>query len=164
MSDTANIIVLGIGNILLGDEGLGVRTIERLQRDFRIPPHIELVDGGTAGIDLLGFVRKDTALIIVDCIKPKERPGRMIRLEGSEVPTFLSSKISPHQLGLSDLLAAAHLIDRKPEKLVFLGMEPKSIATGLTLTAEIENCLPQLVTAIVQELRALGTELTRNLN
>lgn len=150
--------MLGIGNILLGDEGVGIRAIERFQERYDVPEYVEVLDGGTAGIDLLPVLRPDAALIIVDAIKPEKGPGTMLRLEGDEVPAFLSAKLSPHQIGLPDLLATAQLLDRVPSKLVLLAIEPKTLETGVRLSPELESRLDDLADQVAQELRAIGIE------
>jgi len=150
--------VLGLGNILLGDEGVGIRAIERFRERYDVPEWVEIVDGGTAGIDLLPVLRPGAALIIVDAIKPDRGPGTMLRLEDDEVPAFLSAKLSPHQIGLPDLLATAQLLDRVPSKLILLGIEPKSLETGVRLTPELDEKVDGLVEKIADELRQLGIE------
>ena len=155
------VTVLGLGNILLGDEGAGVRAVEQLQAKYVIPEDVEVVDGGTAGIDLLPHIRKETALIILDAIKPDKGPGTILRLQGAEVPAFLSAKLSPHQIGLPDLLATADLLDRTPSRLVMYGIEPKSIATGTDLSSEIAGKLDELLELVVRELKEIGITLQK---
>lgn len=107
-------LILGVGNYLLSDDGLSVHVLERLVQTERLPEEIEVVDGGTCGLDLLQFLEGITNLIIVDAVNAGKEPGTIIRLSGEQVPAYLSMKISPHDIGLPDLLATAKLRDLYP--------------------------------------------------
>jgi hydrogenase maturation protease len=154
-----DILVLGIGNVLLTDEGIGVRALKELERRFTFPANVELLDGGTAGIELLRHIRKRDYLIIIDAMAWDQKPGTVGRVEGADVPAAFRTRISPHQLGLSDLLAAAMLTDELPKNLVLFGVEPESIDIGLDLTDTVEASVDKLVSAIADELRSLGCGL-----
>ena len=154
-----DILVLGIGNVLLTDEGVGVRTLKELERRFSFPANVELLDGGTAGIDLLRHIRNRDCLIIIDAMKSGQVPGTIVRVAGEDVPAAFRTRISPHQLGLSDLLAAAMLTDELPKNLVLFGVEPESIDIGLDLTETVEANLGKLIEAVADELRAAGCSL-----
>ena len=154
-----NILVLGIGNVLLTDEGIGVRALKELERKFIFPANIELLDGGTAGIELLRHIRNRDYLIIIDAMKCGQKPGTVVRVEGDDVPAAFRTRISPHQLGLSDLLAAAMLTDELPKNLVLFGVEPESIDIGLDLTDTVEANLNKLLDAVADELRSTGCTL-----
>lgn len=151
-----DILVLGVGNVLLTDEGVGVRALKELERRYTFPENVELLDGGTAGIELLRHIRNRDYLIIIDCMKCSQEPGTVVRVEGNDVPTAFRTRISPHQLGLSDLLAAAMLTDELPENLVLFGVEPESIDIGLDLTDRVEASLEKLTNAVIDELRSAG--------
>jgi len=154
-----DILVLGIGNVLLTDEGVGVRTLKELERRFSFPANVELLDGGTAGIELLRHIRNRDCLIIIDAMKSGQVPGTIVRVAGEEVPAAFRTRISPHQLGLSDLLAAAMLTDELPKNLILFGVEPESIDIGLDLTETVEANLGKLIEAVADELRAAGCSL-----
>jgi len=154
-----DILVLGIGNVLLTDEGIGVRALKELERRYTFPDNVELLDGGTAGIELLRHIRNRDYLIIIDAMKCGQEPGTVVRVEGDDVPAAFRTRISPHQLGLSDLLAAAMLTGELPQNLVLYGVEPVSIDIGLDLTDTVEASLTKLMGAIVDELRSLGCAL-----
>jgi hydrogenase maturation protease len=154
-----DILVLGIGNVLLTDEGVGVRTLKELERRFSFPANVELLDGGTAGIELLRHIRNRDCLIIIDAMKCGQVPGTIVRVAGEDVPAAFRTRISPHQLGLSDLLAAAMLTDELPKNLVLFGVEPESIDIGLDLTETVEANLGKLIEAVADELRAAGCSL-----
>lgn len=151
-----DVLVLGLGNILLSDEGVGVRVIEQLQRNWELPDNIEVLDGGTAGMELLDHLANRDHLIVVDAIKAGHPPGTVMRLSGSAVPTFFAVKISPHQVALADVLAALRLTDEAPHTVTVIGVEPLSLATGLAMTAVVVARIGSLVDFVVAELEALG--------
>jgi len=154
-----DILVLGIGNVLLTDEGVGVRALNELERRYTFPENVELLDGGTAGIELLRHIRNRDYLIIIDAMKFDQEPGTVSRVEGQDVPAAFRTRISPHQLGLSDLLAAAMLTDELPKNLVLFGVEPESLNIGLDLTDTVEASLEKLTGAILEELRSIGCSI-----
>jgi hydrogenase maturation protease len=149
-------LVLGVGNKLLSDEGVGVHVVERLAAGFGIPKEVQLLDGGTLGMDLLYYLEGIENLLLVDAVETHKEPGTMIRLEGEEVPAFLSLKISPHQLGVPDMLAAARFKDLYPKRLVLWGIQPELLEIGLDLSPLIESKMDTLVGNVVEQLKAWG--------
>jgi hydrogenase maturation protease len=154
-----NILVMGIGNLLLQDEGAGVRVVEEFERRFETPEGVELLDGGTSGIELLQYFQGRDVLILIDVVRKGAPSGTLSRYEGEDVPALFQKKISPHQLGISDLLATARLIDKMPQKVILFGIEPKSVDTGLKLTDEIAGGIGRLTEMVAAELRMLGLHL-----
>ena len=154
-----DILVLGIGNVLLTDEGIGVRALKELERRYTFPENVELLDGGTAGIELLRHIRNRDYLIIIDAMKFNQEPGTVSRVVGNDVPAAFRTRISPHQLGLSDLLAAAMLTGELPENLVLFGVEPESLDIGLNLTDKVEASVEKLTGAVIDELRSVGCSI-----
>lgn len=150
------VVVLGVGNLLLQDEGIGVRAVELLQERYVMPPEVQVVDGGTAGMELLECLEDTDKLIIVDCVRVGQPAATVIRRIDDEVPQFFRTKISPHQLGISDVLAALRLRDRFPKHLALIGIQPLSLETGMELTPEIEATLPEVLAMMVDELRNFG--------
>lgn len=152
----ARVFILGIGNALLTDEGVGVRAVNELERRFVFPPEVEVLDGGTAGIELLRHILGHEYLIIIDAMLFRKPPGTITRLQGEEVPAAFRTRISPHQLGLSDLLAAGRLTGDLPENLILFGVEPESVDIGLELSPEVERSMEALLAAVVGEVAVLG--------
>lgn len=150
------IVVLGAGNILLSDEGVGVRVIERLPLAYSLPPEIELIDGGTCGMEMLEDLEDLDALILVDAIRGGQAPGTPIRLAGDAVPVFFKTKLSPHQIGLSDVLATLELVGKAPKYTTILGIQPVSLALGMELTPEVDSRVPELMRLVIDELALLG--------
>lgn len=157
-----NILILGIGNILLNDEGAGVRAVELLQKRFHIPPEVEVLDGGTSGLDILPHLEGRTHLFIIDVLdKDGLAPGEAVKIDISNQPGFFRQKISPHQLGLSEVLAVAFLQDMLPKTILLFGIKPKDLGTGLDLTPEVKTGLEKIITEIQQELAKAGLVLQK---
>lgn len=154
------VLVLGVGNILLSDEGIGVRVVEAFQHRYAVPEGVEVVDGGTAGIDLLDLLAEHEHVIVVDAVSSGEAPGSVVRLAGDAVPAFFRARISPHQLGISDVLGALRLLDQQPSELVLIGIVPASLEMGLALSPPLAARLDELVEVLARELRGSGIPLT----
>ena len=153
---TPRTLVLGLGNILLRDEGLGVRVAESLGRRFAFPPEVTVLDGGTLGLDLLPRLDGIERLLVVDAVKFGRAPGEIVRLEGDEVPAALDVKISPHQVGVQDLLAGARLLGSEPAHVVLWGMEPERLDPGTGFSASVSEALPRLEASVLDELDRWG--------
>ena len=157
-----NVLVLGVGNILLSDEGVGVKVIEELSRRVELPPEVEILDGGTSGVEILPYLDDRTHLFIVDVAQnSKVEPGKTFTLDLSSSPGHFQQKISPHQLGLSDVLAIAQMTDALPPHITLIGIRPKDLSTGLDLSPEVSAGLPKAVDLLIRELEGLGLELPR---
>lgn len=150
------IIVLGVGNILLSDEGIGVRAVEKLQRDFVLPAEVEVIDGGTTGMEMLEDLACADHIVIIDAVRSGNAPASIVRLAGEQVPVFFRTKLSPHQIGLSDVLATLVLTGEQPGGVTVIGVEPVSLETSMTLSPQVEAVLPEVVSQVVNELRQLG--------
>jgi hydrogenase maturation protease len=153
------VLVLGMGNLLLEDEGLGIRALELLQQRYVIPPGIDLLDGGTTGMGLLDDISGRDHVLVLDACQTGDPPGTLVRLAGDEVPVYFGMRISPHQLGLSDVLATLELSGEKPAEVVVLGLVPQSLEMRLELSDLVEEKLESLVEAAVAELQRLGYTL-----
>lgn len=156
------IVVLGVGNILLSDEGVGVWAIERLQRDYRLPPEVAVIDGGTTAMEMLDDLSNADHLLIVDAVRGGRPAATIVRIADEDVPIFFKTKLSPHQIGLSDVLATLSLVGERPRGITVIGVEPASLATAMALTPQVQAVLPKVVEQLVKELRQLGVVLERN--
>lgn len=150
------IIVLGVGNILLSDEGVGVRAVEKLQRDFVLPAGVEVIDGGITGMEMLEDLAGADHILIVDAVRSGNAPASIVRIAGEQVPVFFRTKLSPHQIGLSDVLATLVLTGEQPGGVTVIGVEPVSLETAMELSPQVEAVLPEVVSLVVEELRQLG--------
>jgi len=149
-------LILGVGNILLGDEGIGVRVVEELENRFSFPEEIMVLDGGTAGIELLRYIEGRDLLIVIDAMRAGLAPGTVFKVEGEDVAKRFMTKISPHQIGLSDLLAAGILTDQIPKQILLFGVEPERLETGVTISATVEASLGKIINAVLAELAGAG--------
>lgn len=150
-----SILVLGVGNILLTDEGIGVRVVEALQEQYQFDPQIEVVDGGTAGMELLEMMAKKDHVILIDAVNTGAAPGTVVTLEGDEVPALFRSRISPHQLGISDLLGVLTVTGELPKDFTLYGVVPFSIDTGIDLSPQMLPIKDQLVSNVIAKLDEL---------
>jgi hydrogenase maturation protease len=155
-------LVLGLGNILLSDEGVGVRVVERLLELYELPRGVRVMDGGTLGLDLLPYLEETLRLVVVDAVQSHEPPGTLIRLTRDEIPIFLdAAKVSPHQEGLQDLLAVALLKGYLPDEVVFWGVQVESMGVGLELSPTVAAQVDALADRVVEELGCWGIQLHR---
>jgi hydrogenase maturation protease len=153
-------LVLGVGNTLMGDEGVGVHVIERLLAGYKIPEEVHVLDGGVLGMGLLYYLEGIENLLLVDAVETRKDPGTIIRLEDDEVPAFLSMKISPHQVGVPDMLAASKFIDLYPKRIVLWGIQPQILDMGLDMSPLIESKVDILVTNVLEQLKVWGHAVT----
>lgn len=129
------IIVLGLGNILYGDEGFGVRVAERLYSRYAFPDNVEIVDAGTQGHPLLAFVERATRLLLLDAVDFGLQPGTIVEKDSTGIPAYLSAhKMSLHQNSFSEVLALAELKDCLPEEIRLIGAQPLDMTYGNTLS------------------------------
>lgn len=155
-------LVLGLGNILLGDEGVGVRVVERLLEQYDFPEGVRVMDGGTLGLDLLPYVEDASRLLVVDAVQARKPPGTLVRMAGDEIPVFLdASKVSPHQEGLQDLLAVAVLKGYLPGEVVFWGVQVESLGVGLDLSDAVADQVEALAGKVLAELARWGVTAQR---
>ena len=153
------LLILGLGNVLCGDDGLGSAAIAQLQARYEIPDGVSALDGGTLGLSLLPYLEDSEKVILVDAIRADVPPGSFVRLEGEDVGPAVAGRLSVHQVGVADLLDAARWRGRLPEELVLLGLVPETLDVGVTLSARVEDGLSGLVDRVVQEVNRLGFEL-----
>ncbi len=156
-STQPQITILGIGNILLTDEGFGVRVIEKLFEAYEFPDNIAVVEGGVLGIHLLGTLSKADHLIVVDAVKNRQAPGTLYRLEKDELPERILMKNSLHQTDFLETLTLCQMIDKSPETIVVLGAEPDDIEThSVELTPVVAARVDDTVAMVLRELDRLG--------
>jgi len=155
VSGNDQVLILGLGNILLGDEGVGVRVIRELERSYSFPPGVELLDGGTAGFDLLSLIEGVDHLIVIDCLEGHLEPGTIARIIPEIIPDRVLPPLSLHEAGLTEVLALAKLSGSCPQTVIF-GIQPENKAYSLNLTPKVEEQIPRLIEAIFCELVRLG--------
>lgn len=151
------IVILGAGNTLLSDEGVGVHLVRRLEARHRFPEDVELVDAGTFGLLAGQYAEEADLLYIVDALAVEGTPGRVIRYTGEELRTDrMPVKLGPHQMGLLDMLAMAEMRQRTPAEVHVFGVIPESLDTGETLSPSCAAALDEIEAALLCELKARG--------
>jgi len=153
------VVVLGLGNLLRRDEGLGIRALERLRERYILPDTIQLVDGGTLGLDLLCYLEAAERLLVLDAALTQGPPGTLLRVVDGDVPAFFGMRTSPHEIALPDLLAVAHLRGTSPDEVVVLGMQPEALELGWELSPIVAAGLDALADAAADELRRWGVRV-----
>lgn len=154
-------VVLGVGNVILADEGVGVRVIEALERDYTMPEGVTVIDAGTSGMEMLEDMSDLDFLLVVDAIAAGKAPGELVQLRGDAVPVFFRRNLSPHGIGLSDVLASLEFLGAEPKETVILGVQPASLELSTELTPLIAARVPELVAQVVDALTQRGLAPTR---
>ena len=149
-------LVLGLGNILLQDDGIGIRVVNRLMERYALPDDVQALDGGVRGLALMPHLEGVERLLIIDAVKCGKPPGTLVRLAGDEISTALGPKLSPHQEGLADLLWVAKVVGPCPEEIVLWGVEPATLDTGLDMSPPVAAQLDALVHRALDELARWG--------
>ena len=160
LEDQPRITILGVGNILLSDEGVGVRVVERLNGAYTFPDNVQVLDGGVLGMRLMGVIGNTDILIVVDAVKNSKAPGTLYRLADEQIPRRVLAKQSMHQIDLPEVLALCATIDKNPRTVV-VGIEPEDISTmAVELTPAIAARVEDLVAMVLAELDRLGVAYT----
>jgi hydrogenase maturation protease len=149
-------LVIGLGNPLMGDDGIGLAALAQLQGSRQLPGGVELVDGGTWGMNLLPLIESADTVILLDAIRLGRPAGTVIELEGEAVPRRLAHKLSPHQIDLGEVLALAALRGTLPPRLYAIGLEPALVEMRTTLSPPVEAALPLMLARVVDRLDGLG--------
>jgi len=153
--------LIGIGNILLSDEGVGVHAVNAIKQRYTFSPHVEIIDGGTMGLDLLSYFEGRDKVLILDAVDFGEPPGHTGIIENNDIPSALDPKFSVHHIGLSDVLFAAKLMDIKPAEVCLVGIQPKSLDVGLDMTDEINGKIDKLIDLSISKLKEWGINVSR---
>lgn len=158
--DRTPALVLGIGNLLWADEGLGVRCVEALHARYQVPDGVTLMDGGTQGLYLVNDVCAAQRLLVLDAVDFGDPPGTLRVLTGDAVPRYaICKKMSMHQTGFQDVLAAAELMGHSPDDVVLVGVQPAELEDfGGSLTPKVAARVDDVVRVAAQQLTAWGFE------
>jgi hydrogenase maturation protease len=152
-------VVLGVGNTILSDEAAGVRAVEALEQAYELPANVQVIDGGTSGMEMLEDLSNLDLLIVIDVVKTGAAPGTLVKIAGADIPVFFRNKLSPHQIALPDVLASLELLDAMPAEIIVLGVEPISLELGMEMTATVAGRVPQLAAMAAAELVQRGYAL-----
>ena len=158
---TAENTILGVGNIILSDEGFGVRVVEYLEKNFTFPDNVQLIDGGTLGVELTHFITGTKRLLIIDSIDGGAESGATFHLRGDEIKAHFAQKISAHEVGIQDVLTMLELSDKKIPHVELIGAQPFSLEAGVELTPQMSKLVPLFADKAVEILKLWGLEVTR---
>ena len=156
MSSRTPLLVLGLGNVLLEDDGVGAVAVADLVDRYEVPDGVCVFDGGTLGLSLLPYIEDADRVILVDAVNADAEPGTLVRLDGDDVAPAVATRLSPHQVGVADLLDGARWLERYPPRLILLGLVPRSIELHVGLSPRVRDAIGDLVERIVLEARDLG--------
>ena len=163
MEQNTQIVVLGLGNILLRDEGVGVRVIEELQKRYDFSPSVKLIDGGTAGFGLVTEIEGCRKLLVVDAVKAGNEPGTVYKFKSGDITVTIPQTLSVHDLGFFEALEQWKMLGINPE-VIFFGIEPEDMNSwGFDLTPSIQNKLPKLVALVIDQLQVDGIIVTEKI-
>lgn len=155
------ILVVGVGNALMTDDGVGLAALERMREEWSLGPGVELVDGGAWALTLVPQVEDSSALLLIDAIEAGKSAGTVIELEGFEIPRFLGTRLSPHQMGVRDLLALCTLRGGLPARTAAIGIQPAVIELGASLSPPVAAAMEDLLARVAQRLEAWGEPVVR---
>jgi hydrogenase maturation protease len=149
-------VVLGLGNLLNRDEGLGVQALKNLGAQLGEQSQVELLDGGVLGLNLLMIVEECSHLLILDAVNAGKPVGTVIELRKEQIPLYAGVKLSQHQVTFQEVLGLANMRGYLPEHLHLIGIQPEDLSIGLELSATIEHALPEVVSKACAVLEIWG--------
>jgi len=157
MKQTEKIGILGVGNLLLGDEGFGVHVIERLQREYCFPPSVELLDGGTAGIMLAPFIEDKDVLFVLDVVNLDDQPGSIHQFNNDDVSSGnIQTRMSPHQVGLLEILDLCRLRGKDPARVEMITVVPEDLSTKIGLSPQLAVAVDEVVAVLLEKLKQMS--------
>ena len=154
-----SIVVLGVGNILLTDEGLGVHVIEDLKANYTFTPQISLIDGGTMGMELLTYMRGMKKILLIDAVNGGEAPGTIYEFPHRELEQYFTDHISVHEVGMQDILRIRAIQENPLEDAIVIGVEPESLDVGFEPSVPVQKALPEVKDRVLRVLREWGVQI-----
>lgn len=139
-----DITVLGIGNTIYSDEGIGVHVLTYVEKALKECSNVTIIEGATDGMRLLGPIEETNHLIILDAINAGKEPGEVIVLERDEIPAYYGIKMSIHQIGFQEVLGAAQLLEKLPEHMIMFGVQPEVLDFGVGISDSVRKQIPTL--------------------
>jgi hydrogenase maturation protease len=151
---TRKIVVLGCGNTLMGDDGVGIRVIERLQ-EMKLPENVEVIEAGVGGMSILSWIEDADKAVIVDAVQTGNEPaGTVYEFTDKELPPSDMFMLSLHDLNLVDTINVGRIVQKMPEEIVIIGVEVKRVAEFTReLTPEVEGAIPEVLDLVLKELK-----------
>ena len=157
----ADVTILGVGNVILTDEGFGVRAAEYLDHHYTFPDNVQIVDGGTLGIELTQYVTGTNKLLVIDSINGGAEPGTVFRFHNDAIMEHFQDELSAHEVGIQDVLALLTVTGHKIPEVIVIGAQPFDLEAGVGLSDGMQALLPQIVEQILKDLRDWGIEAQR---
>ncbi len=154
--------IIGIGNTLMTDDGVGVFTVQELARRFEFPENVELIDGGTKGIELLPYLEGSSKLLFIDAVNFGKSPGYIGEIDKDRVAEYFQTKLSVHQIALPDMLGAGMFLGSLPEDIYLIGIQPESVELGYGLSPVISEKLDIFIERIIEKLNSWGVYVSGN--
>lgn len=154
-----SIVVLGVGNILLTDEGLGVHVVKELKENYNFTPEISLIDGGTMGMELLTYMRGMKRILLIDAINGGEAPGTVYEFPHRELEQYFTEHISVHEVGMQDILRIRAIQENPLEDAIVIGVEPESLEIGFEPSAPVQAVLPEVKERVLRVLCNWGVQV-----
>ena len=157
----AEVTILGVGNVILKDEGFGVRVAEYLDHHYTFPDSVQIVDGGTLGIELTQYVTGTNKLLVIDSINGGAEPGTVFRFHNDAIMEHFQDKLSAHEVGIQDVLALLTVTGHKIPDVIVIGAQPFDVEAGVGLSDGMQALLPQIVEQALKDLGNWGIEAQR---
>jgi hydrogenase maturation protease len=154
------VVLMGLGNILLSDEGVGVHAVNKIKELYAFSPPIDIIDGGTLGLDLLPLFQDRERILIIDAVDFGKAGGFVGTLDNEAIPSVLNPRLSAHHIGVSDLLFTTRLTRTTQPDVSLIGIQPGSLDVGLEMTPDIRAKLDSLISLAVEKLSAWGVYCT----
>jgi len=153
MVNQKKILILGLGNLLLKDEGVGVRVSERM-KEMTLPDDVEVMEGGTAGLNLLDYVEGRKKVVVIDAVIAGSPPGTLYRFTDRDIAGKKGLLRAAHGIDFTDVLSILNLSGSKPDEVIFIGVEPEDLNEGMELTPLIESRIPHIIGLVMKELES----------
>jgi len=149
-----NMLVLGIGNLVMNDDAAGVLVAQELDDRYKDrPENLQIIDGGTLGLDLLVYIEWADKLVLIDAVDCGLDAGTVVKLEGEDIDVAFESKLSAHQMGMKDMLLTAELMDYRPEEVVLYGIQSGNVEMDMELSAPVQSNLKKLSEHVEEEIK-----------
>ncbi len=162
MTDSKPVRILGVGNVLCSDDGLGPYAIKVLEAGYEFPAPIEVIDAGTPGLDFTPYLADAGFVLILDTVEGSEPPGTLKLIRNREIVAKPPPpRMSPHQPGLREALMATEFSDCNPDEIVLVGVVPENTGQGTSLSASVKAAVPLVVETVIEELEKHGLLVSR---
>ncbi len=145
-------LIVGIGNYIMTDDAAGIHAVEALRNAYQFPDGVELIDGGTKGIELLPYLEDADRMMLIDAVDMNDEPGTIKVIEEDKLKALMDLKFSVHQIGIPDMLFALEFKGIKPPEMCLVGIQPKSLEMNTEMSEPINAAFGSLLDAIIERL------------